>query len=429
MSGTLIVSFLALLILSVPIAISMGSADVIAVFVSGRFPLETVFHSMGTGLSSFILLAIPFFIIAGEVMNSGGITTRIFDFANALVGRIPGGLGHANVFASVIFAGMSGSAVADAGGLGAIEMKAMKDVGFDDEFSASVTAASSCIGPIIPPSVPMVVFGASAGVSVGKLFIGGFIPGLLMAIALSIMVYYYAVKRNYPRLEKFSWKYVGQTFKRAFLPILTPVIIIGGIIGGIFTPTEAASVAVVYGIIIAMFVYKDLSFKKLREIIFQALVTTSTVTFIMATASAFAWLLAIDGLPMKLAEFVSSINMPAWVFLILFNVIFLILGMFMEALSILIIMVPVVMPMFQHFGLDPIHMGVVMVLNLMIGLITPPVGMSLFVTSKVANVKLEKLCKAIIPWTIPLIVVLIIITYVPNIVTWLPNLVFGVSSK
>jgi tripartite ATP-independent transporter DctM subunit len=407
----------------------MGAADIVAVITSGRFPLETVFHSMGTGLSSYILLAIPFFIIAGEVMNSGGITTRIFDFANALVGRIPGGLGHANVFASVIFAGMSGSAVADAGGLGAIEMKAMRDVGFDDEFSATVTAASSTIGPIIPPSVPMVVFGASAGVSVGKLFIGGFIPGLLMAIALSIMVYYYAVKRNYPRLEKFSWKYVAQTFKKAFLPILTPIIIIGGIIGGIFTPTEAASVAVVYGIIIAMFVYKDLSFKKLREIIFKALITTSTVTFIMATASAFAWLLAIDGLPMKLAEFVSSINMPAWVFLILFNVIFLILGMFMEALSILIIMVPVVMPLFQHFGLDPIHMGVVMVLNLMIGLITPPVGMSLFVTSKVANVKLEKLCKAIIPWIIPLIIVLIIITYIPDLVTWLPNLVFGVGIK
>jgi len=429
MSGVLIACFLAFLVLSVPIAICMGAADIVAVITSGRFPLETVFHSMGTGLSSYILLAIPFFIIAGEVMNSGGITTRIFDFANALVGRIPGGLGHANVFASVIFAGMSGSAVADAGGLGAIEMKAMRDVGFDDEFSASVTAASSTIGPIIPPSVPMVVFGASAGVSVGKLFIGGFIPGLLMAIALSIMVYYYAVKRNYPRLEKFSWKYVAQTFKKAFLPILTPIIIIGGIIGGIFTPTEAASVAVVYGIIIAMFVYKDLSFKKLREIIFKALITTSTVTFIMATASAFAWLLAIDGLPMKLAEFVSSINMPAWVFLILFNVIFLILGMFMEALSILIIMVPVVMPLFQHFGLDPIHMGVVMVLNLMIGLITPPVGMSLFVTSKVANVKLEKLCKAIIPWIIPLIIVLIIITYIPDLVTWLPNLVFGVGIK
>ena len=429
MSGVLIACFLAFLVLSVPIVICMGAADIVAVITSGRFPLETVFHSMGTGLSSYILLAIPFFIIAGEVMNSGGITTRIFDFANALVGRIPGGLGHANVFASVIFAGMSGSAVADAGGLGAIEMKAMRDVGFDDEFSASVTAASSTIGPIIPPSVPMVVFGASAGVSVGKLFIGGFIPGLLMAIALSIMVYYYAVKRNYPRLEKFSWKYVAQTFKKAFLPILTPIIIIGGIIGGIFTPTEAASVAVVYGIIIAMFVYKDLSFKKLREIIFKALITTSTVTFIMATASAFAWLLAIDGLPMKLAEFVSSINMPAWVFLILFNVIFLILGMFMEALSILIIMVPVVMPLFQHFGLDPIHMGVVMVLNLMIGLITPPVGMSLFVTSKVANVKLEKLCKAIIPWIIPLIIVLIIITYIPDLVTWLPNLVFGVGIK
>jgi tripartite ATP-independent transporter DctM subunit len=425
MSLVMIGVFLAFLVAAVPIAISLGSAAVVAVISSQRFPLETVFHTMGSGLTSFILLSIPFFIIAGELMNSGGITTRIFDFANAAVGRIPGGLGHANVFASVIFAGMSGSAVADAGGLGAIEIKAMRDKGFDDDFSAAVTAASSTIGPIIPPSIPMVVYGVAAEVSVGKLFMAGFLPGLLMAVATSILVYYYAVKRNYPRLDRFSMRIVLSTGKRAFLPILTPIIIIGGIMGGFFTPTEAACVAVVYAMILGFFVYKEMTFKKLREIIFNALVTTSSVTFIIAAAAAFAWLIAIDGLPMKLAEYIGSVNIPVWVFLIIFNVFFLFLGTFMEALSILIIVVPVLMPVFAKLGLDPLHMGVVLVLNLMIGLITPPVGMSLFVTSKVANVKLERLCKAIIPWTVPLVLVLLLITYVPQITTWLPNVIFA----
>lgn len=421
----LIFSFLAFLILSVPIAISIGSAAVVAVISSQRFPIETVFHTMGAGLNSYILLAVPFFIIAGELMNSGGITTRIFDFANALVGRIPGGLGHANIFASIIFAGMSGSAVADAGGLGAIEMKAMHDKGFDDEFSAAVTAASSTIGPIIPPSIPMVVYGVAAEVSVGKLFMGGLIPGVIMGLACSVLVYYYAVKRKYPRLDRFSIRLVLHTGKRAFLPILTPAIIIGGIMGGVFTPTEAACIAVVYSLFLEFIVYREVTFKKLREVIFNAMVTTASVTFIIATAAAFAWLIAIDGLPMRLAEWVGSINIPVWVFLIAFNAFFLMLGTFMESLSILIIIVPVLMPIFTKLGLDPLHMGVVLVLNLMIGLITPPVGMSLFVVSKVTNVRLQRLYKAIIPWMIPLVIVLLLITYVPELTTWLPNVVFS----
>lgn len=425
MAAVLILSFLVFLAFAVPIAISLGSAAVVAVIASERFPLETVFHTMGSGLTSYILLSIPFFIMAGELMNSGGITTRIFDFANALVGRIPGGLGHANVFASIIFAGMSGSAVADAGGLGAIEMKAMREKGFDDDFSAAVTAASSTIGPIIPPSIPMVVYGVAAEVSVGKLFMGGFLPGLLMGLACSVLVYYYAVKRNYPRLDKFSFRYVGSTFKKAFLPILTPGIIIGGIMGGFFTPTEAACVAVVYALFLGFVVYRETTFKQLREVIFNALVTTSSVTLIIAAAAAFAWLIAIDGLPMRIAEWIGSINMPVWLFLIAFNLFFLFLGTFMESLSVLIIVVPVLMPIFAKLGLDPLHMGVVLVLNLMIGLITPPVGMSLFVVSKVSGVKLERLCKAIIPWSVPLIIVLILITYIPTLTTWLPGLVFA----
>ena len=424
MAAFLVFSFLIFLALSVPIAISIGSAAVVAVFSSQRFPIETVFHTMGAGLNSYILLAVPFFIIAGELMNSGSITTRIFDFANALVGRIPGGLGHANVFASIIFAGMSGSAVADAGGLGAIEMKAMREKGFDDEFSAAVTAASSTIGPIIPPSIPMVVYGVAAEVSVGKLFMGGLIPGIAMGLACSVLVYYYAVKRKYPRLDKFSMRLVLHTGKKAFLPILTPAIIIGGIMGGMFAPTEAACVAVVYSLFLGFFVYHEVSFKKLREVIFNAMVTTSSVTFIIATAAAFAWLIAIDGLPMRIADFVSSVNLPVWVFLILFNVFFLILGTFMESLSILIIIVPVLMPIFAKLGLDPLHMGVVLVLNLMIGLITLRVGMSLFVVSKVTNVSLQRLYKAIIPWIVPLIIVLLLITYIPELTTWLPNIIF-----
>jgi tripartite ATP-independent transporter DctM subunit len=425
MGVVLIISFLILLCLALPIGMALVGGSLAAVVVQGRFPIETVFHTMTGGLTSYILLSIPFFIVAGELMNSGGITTRIFDFCNALVGRIPGGLGHANVFASIIFAGMSGSAVADAGGLGAIEMKAMKENGFDDDFSAAVTAASSTIGPIIPPSIPMIVYGVAAEVSVGKLFAGGMLPGILMGVMTSILIYIIAVKRKYPRLDRFDIKNVGYTFYKAFLPIMTPAIIIGGIMGGFFTPTEAACIAVVYAMFLDFVVYRELTWKGLREILFKGLVTTSTVTFIIAGAAAFAWLIAIDGIPKNIAAWITGINIPTWLFLIMFNVFFLTLGCFMEALSVLIIIVPVLIPIYAALGLDPLHMGVVLVLNLMIGLVTPPVGMSLFVVSKVGNVKLEKLCVAIIPFIIPLVIVLGLITFFPSFVTFLPGILFA----
>lgn len=425
MGVVLILCFLLLLVFSLPIGISLGMSSFIALFAQGRFPLETVFHTMTSGLTSYILLSIPFFIIAGELMNSGGITTKIFDFANALVGRIPGGLAHANVVSSIIFAGMSGSAVADAGGLGAIEMKAMHEKGFDDEFSAAVTAASSTIGPIIPPSIPMVVYAVAAEVSVGKLFMGGFIPGLLMGLTTMVLIYFMSVKRKYPRLDRFSVSYVGKTFVSAFLPILTPAIIIGGIMGGFFTPTEAAGVAVVYAMFLGFVVYKELNWTRLREIIFNGIVTTSTILFIIAGAAAFAWLIAIYGIPAQLAKMVTAMNLPAWAFLLVFNLFFLFLGTFMEALSVLIIVVPVLMPIVKVLGLSPLHIGVVLVLNLMIGLVTPPVGMSLFVTSKVSGVKLERLCVAILPFIIPLVITLGLITYIPSLVTWLPSIVFA----
>ncbi len=423
MGITLLLVFAILICLSVPIAFSLIGAGALAAFLSGKYPIEVVFHRITGGLDSFVLLAIPFFILAGNLMNTSGITKRIFDFANALVGRIPGGLGHANIVSSIIFSGMSGSAVADAGGLGLIEMKAMHDQGFPDEFSAAVTAASATIGPIIPPSIPMVVYGVMAEVSIGRLFLGGFIPGLLMGISLMILVYYMAKKYNYPTASHFSLRIVWKTFKEAFWALLTPVIIIGGILGGIFTPTEAAAVAVLYALFLGFVVYKELRLKDLWGILIESFHTTATVTLIIGGAAAFAWLIAIEGIPAKLAAYMQSLHLSKTVFLLLFNIVFLVLGTFMESLSIMVITVPVLIPILKVLQFDPLHVGVVLVLNLMIGLITPPVGMSLFVTSKIGNVKLERLYRSILPFIVPLVIVLFLITYIPSLVTWLPGMV------
>ena len=422
MSLILIVLFIVFSVTSIPIAIALVAASVGAVLLVSRYPLEVVFHRMTGGLDSFVLLAIPFFILAGNLMNTSGITRRIFNFANALVGRVPGGLGHANIVSSIIFSGMSGSAVADAGGLGMIELKAMHDQGFPDDFSAAVTAASATIGPIIPPSIPMVVYGVMAEVSIGRLFLGGFIPGLLMGGALMALVYYIAIKNNYPRSSKFSIQEVLYTFKDSFWALLTPVIIIGGILGGIFTPTEAAATAVIYALFLGFIVYNELTLTDLWHIILESFHTTATVTLIISAAASFAWFIAIEGVPGKIATFVTSIHMEKTTFLLIFNIFFLILGTFMESLSIMVITVPVLIPVIKALELDPLHLGVVLVLNLMIGLVTPPVGMSLFITSKIGKVRLENLYRSIIPFLVPLIIVLFIITYIPSTVTWLPSL-------
>lgn len=421
----LLIAFAIMMVIGVPIAISLGLSTIIAIVASGNYAVLSAVHRMASGVDSYILMAIPFFILAGQLMNTGGITRKIFKFATSLVGRIPGGLGHSNIVASIIFSGMSGSAVADAGGLGQVEMQAMTEAGYDAEFSAAVTTASATIGPIIPPSIPMIVYGAAAEVSIGALFLGGVIPGLLLGLACMLIVLIISLKRNYPRAAKFDIKEVFVSFKESFLSLLTPVIIIGGILGGVFTPTEAAVVAAVYSFFLGFVVYKEITFKDLKKILIETVITSASVIFIIAAATAFSWVVAMEGIPQQVAEMLLSITNNKYVILLILNVVFLILGMFMESLSILLITVPFLMPLVDATGISPVHLGVVLVLNLMIGLSTPPVGMSLFVSSKIANVPLERLYKEILPFLIPLIAVLLLITYIPGMVMWLPEVFLG----
>jgi len=380
---------------------------------------------MVIGIDSFVLLAIPLFILTGKLMNAGGITDRLFSFARGLVGHVRGGLGQANIIASMIFSGMSGSAVADAGGLGTIEIKAMTDQGYPKEFSGAITIASSVIGPVIPPSIPMVLYGALAEVSVGRLFMGGIIPGILVGISLMILVYTMSIKRNYPRDKRISFKEFLIRFEKAFLPTLTPVIILGGIISGIFTPTEAAAVAAVYAFALSFFVYRTLKIKYIPKILLDTMVTTAIVTFIISNASSFSYLLLLGDISGKLINALTAITMNRYVMLLILNIVLLFFGCVMEAGVALILLVPILVPLLNIVGIDLVHFGVVMTLNLMIGVATPPIGMSLFVVSQISNMKIEDLMRSILPFLIPPIIVLFIITYIPILVTWIPNLVFG----
>ncbi len=414
--------FLLLMILGVPIAFSLALSAIITVMMTGNFTVTAIIHRMVSFSSSYTLLAIPFFILAAKLMNTGGITRKIFRAASAWVGSIPGGLGHANVLASVIFSGMSGSAVADAGGLGQIEIDAMKKEGFDPDFSMAVTCASATIGPIIPPSIPMVIYGMMTEVSVGSLFIGGVIPGFLLAIACSILVYIMSIKRNYP-VQKFSWSEVIESSKNAFLSLMTPVIIIGGIWTGVFSPTEAAAIASCYAFFLSVIVYREISLRDVYKSVADTVRDSAGIMLIICGAAAFSWLVAMFGFTQWFTKALTSITDNKYVMLLILNIIFLLIGMFMEALAAMTITIPFLIPVISAYDIDPVHLGVVLVLNLMIGLSTPPVGTSLFITSKIANISIERGYKAILPFLIPLIFVLFLITYLPNLVTWLPNLV------
>lgn len=388
----------------------------------GNIPLDMVATKLAFSANNFTLLAIPFFLLAGKLMNTGSITTRIFRFCNTLIGWIPGGLGHANVLASIVFAGMSGSAVADAAGLGTIEIRAMENEGFDRDFSAAVTAASSTIGPIIPPSIPLIVFGVSAGgVSIAKLLIGGVLPGVLVGITLSIMVYFFAVKRKYPKSAFPTGKKIWGDFRSAFFPLLTPVILIGGILSGVFTPTEGAAVASLYAFILTMFVYRETSWKDFLLILRDTAKETASIMFIVCVSSLYGYLLTRTRLPNQFMNAIFTVTENKYVILFLLNIFFLVIGCFMEANAALIILVPILTPMANALGIDLLHLGVMIVLNLMIGLLTPPVGMCLYATARVADISLDRMIKAILPFYIPLIIALLAITYIPGIVTWLPN--------
>lgn len=415
--------FLILLILKTPVSFSLFISSLIYIVVND-FPVSVTIQRMMAGPDSFTLIAIPGFILAGAIMNTGGVTKRIFHFCDVCVGHITGGLGHSNVFASIIFAGMSGTAVADAAGLGAIELKAMKDAGYDEDFSLAVTGASSIVGPIIPPSVPAVVFGVASGVSIGRLFAAGFIPGLLMGLGLSIMIYYKSKKKGYPTKNRASIKEIWESFKYAFFPLLTPIIIVGGILVGVFTPTEAAMIAVIYSIILG-FIYKSIQIKGLFVFFKETIDTTVSVMFIVSAAAIFGWILAAEQAPQMLADSFLGVVSNKYVALICINIFLLVVGCFMETIAAITILTPVLLPVTIAMGIDPVHFGIIMILNLMIGLLTPPIGMVLYVLSRVSNVPFEKISKAITPYLIMLIIILYVFTFVPQIVLFLPNLVFG----
>ena len=390
--------FLVLMVLGVPIGFSLAISALTTTMITGQFEPTAIVHRMIGNASSYTLLAIPFFILAAKLMNTGGITRRIFRACSALIGWIPGGLGHANVLASIVFSGMSGSAVADAGGLGQIEVDAMKDEGFDADFAAAVTAASATIGPIIPPSIPMVVYGMMTEVGISK-------------------------KRHYPT-EKFNAKELARATKEAFLSLMTPVIIIGGIWTGIFSPTEAACVAVVYAFILSVILYKGMTIREIYEALKQTVADGAGILNIICGAAAFSWLVTMMGMTDALSHALTSLTTNKYIMLLILNIAFLIIGMFMEALAVMTITVPFLIPLMGSFGIDPVHLGVVLVLNLMIGLCTPPVGTSLFICAKTAGIRIEEMYKAVIPFLIPLVLVLFLITYFPFFVTWLPGL-FG----
>ncbi|MDQ7732018.1 TRAP transporter large permease [Halomonas sp. SpR1] len=413
-----------MLVLGVPIAISLAGSCLMFVLITGQVPNIVVAHRMINGIDSFPLLAIPFFIFAGSLMNNGGITERIFNFAKALMGWMRGGLGHVNVGASIVFSGMSGAAVADAGGLGMIEVKAMKDAGYDEEFAVGITAASSTIGPIIPPSLPMVIYGVMASASVGQLFAAGLVPGLLMGAMLMLMIFIISRRRDYQRDAVFSMGVLGHTFKRAFLSLLTPVIIVGGIISGAFTPTEAAVAAVFYALLLGVVVYRTLTWRKLLKVSMETIETTAVILFIVSSASIFAWILTSNQVTQNVIALMGPFADSKLAVLMMANIVLIIVGCFMETIAAITILVPVLLPMAVAVGVDPVHFGVIMVLNLMIGLLTPPVGMVLYVLSRVSNVSFERCMRGTMPFLIPLVICLLLVTFIPAISMWLPTLIY-----
>ncbi len=418
-----LVLLIALMASGVPIYVSLGLSSLVY-FLSDGIAGVAAAHTMINGLDSFTLIAIPFFILAGHLMNSAGFTDRIFTLARSIIGWAPGGLGHVNIGASVVFAGMSGAAVADAGGLGAVEVKAMRDAGYDRGFSVGITAASSTIGPIIPPSLPLIIYGVVAEVSIGKLFAAGLIPGLLMAVALMVMVHIVSVRRGYPRDVAFSMPVTLRAAKSSVLPLLMPIIIVGGIVFGIFTPTEAAIAAVVYTVLVGSLVYKTINYRALLDATLSTIETTAVVLMIIASAALFAWVLTANQVADGLASGLLSMTEDKTLILLMIMLIVFAVGFFMETIAAITVLAPLILPVAMTVGIDPVHLGIVLVLNLMIGLLTPPVGMVLYVLAKVSKTPFEECVKATLPFLVPLIGVLLLLVLIPEIALYLPERLF-----
>ncbi|MBD9395539.1 TRAP transporter large permease [Acidovorax sp. ACV01] len=459
----LIVSFLGLMLCGLPVAVAMAGGSLVYILVSDSVPDIVLAQRMIAGIESFPLLAVPFFILAGNLMNIAGITSRIYNFAVALVGWMKGGLGQVNIIGSVIFSGMSGTAIADAAGLGAIEIKAMKEHGYSTEFAVGVTAASATLGPIIPPSLPFVIYGMMANVSIGALFVAGIIPGLFMTVLMMATVAYFAHRNGWGGDVAFQWARLGSATLEilvvlafpmavwlavkagmsvnvaaglafvallvldwrfnfsAVLALMAPVILIGGMTMGWFTPTEAAMAAVIWALFLGLVRYRSMTLRTLAQATFETIETTASVLFIVTAASIFAWLLTTTQAAQALADWILSITSNKWVFLLLANLLILFVGCFIDTIAAITILVPILLPIVLKLGIDPIQFGLIMTLNLMIGLLHPPLGMVLFVLARISKLSVERTTVAILPWLVPLMLALIAITYIPALTLWLPQ--------
>lgn len=415
-----------LIMLGVHVGYALIMASVFFFATSGGWSLVPfALEQMFNGINSQTLLAVPFFVLAGNLMNGGGVTTRIFDFAASMIGHRKGGLAHVNVLASLIFSGMSGSALADAGGLGQLEIKSMKDAGFDEGFAGGITAASCIIGPLVPPSTPLIIYAVLANQSVEKLFMAGFLPGLLTTVALMIMCSILSHKRNYPSEPKRSWSYRANSFKKSFWALLTPVIILVGIFTGYFTPTEAAVFAALYTMVLGFFVYKELTLKNFFKICLDSIKTSGTIVLMMLGVTLFQFVISREQMPQAIATFFTSHVSSKLTLLLMINIVLLILGTCIDALPLQMILVPILLPAVLAYGINPIHFGVVVIFNLMIGILTPPMGTALFVVARVGNMKFKTLMKGVVPFLIPLIITLILLNIFPQITLLLPTLLTG----
>lgn len=421
MITVLFIGFAVFVLFGMPIAFALGLASVAGMLYHGGFNLVIVVQRMFTAMDSFSLMAIPFFMLAGSLMDVGGISRRIVNFANVFVGWITGGLAMVGILGSMIFASVSGSAVATTAAMGAVLIPPMEEKKYGRGYSAAVIAAAGTIGPIIPPSIPMVIYGSITGASIGALFVGGYIPGIMIGMALMAVAYIIAKRRGYPKSAAGTRKEALTSLADGSLALFMPIIIIGGILMGIFTPTESGAVACVYAFVVGKFIYRELNAKKLYQAMRESLMMTTMIMFLVAVASIFGWLLTAENIPRILAEFFLSISTNPLVILLMINIMLLILGTFMDCTPAIILVVPVLLPLLQEVGIDLIHFGVVMVVNLGIGLLTPPVGTCLFVASRISRLSIVDIVKEIWPFLLVMTCVLMIITYVPQTITWLPS--------
>lgn len=421
MVAMMFIIFLILLLIGVPIAFSLGLSSLFYLFTN-NIPLTVIAQKFYSGMDSFTLLCIPGFMLAGALMNGGGITRRILDFCNSFLGHFRGSLALVNIVASMVFAGISGTAIADVCSLGSMLIPAMVDDGYDDDFSVAVTAASSVVGPIIPPSVPMVIAGSCVSISVGKMFQAGIIPGILLGLALCIPTYIISVKRNYPRHEKASWRVRLETTKDAIWAMLMPVILLGGILSGVFTPTEASIVTCAYALVVGVFVYKEIRITDVPRIVWENIRACASIIVLIGLANVFAYILTAERIPQMVANSILSITDNRVVVILLINVVLLFVGMFMESLAAILITFPVLLPVATAVGMEPVHFALMAILNLMLGLTTPPVGMCVCTGAQIGKISAFKAFKATVPFLATSLTVLALVSFVPQLTLWIPSI-------